>query len=214
MNVKLATCGLLTLVVSGAIVASPFIDRADAQSQCPRLTSQTRNSAPVDRGLTTEIDRTFIEMMIPHHQGANEMAQMALERAKNPKVKELAQSIITEQTGEIDRMRNWYGQWYGTEVPTMSASMQGHMDRAMMMSMMQQEQMDREMMAALRNADDFDAEFLRQMTRHHQMATMMAGMVVNSAKHPETRELARSIIQSQNAEIAHMQQLLAQVTQQ
>ena len=70
--------------------------------------------------------------------------------------------------------------------------------------------MDREMMSALKNASDFDQEFLRQMTRHHQMATMMAGMVVNSAEHPEIRQLAQSIIKSQSAEIAQMQQLLAQ----
>ena len=79
-----------------------------------------------------------------------------------------------------------------------------------MMSMQQQDMMDREMMSALKNASDFDQEFLRQMTRHHQMATMMAGMVVNSAEHPEIRQLAQSIIKSQSAEIAQMQQLLAQ----
>jgi uncharacterized protein (DUF305 family) len=48
------------------------------------------------------------------------------------------------------------------------------------------------------------------MTRHHQMATMMAGMVVSSAQHPEIRNLAQSIIRSQIAEIAQMEQLLAQ----
>ena len=53
-----------------------------------------------------------------------------------------------------------------------------------------------------------DQEFLRQMTRHHQMATMMAGLVVNSAQHREIRNLAENIIESQSAEIAQMQQLL------
>lgn len=81
----------------------------------------------------------------------------------------------------------------------------------MMMSMQQQEQMDEEMMTAIENAENFDQEFLRQMTRHHQTATMMAGIVVDTAEHPETRELAQSIIESQSEEIAQMQQILSQI---
>jgi uncharacterized protein (DUF305 family) len=88
--------------------------------------------------------------------------------------------------------------------------MHSDMGEDMMTSIQQQEKMDREVMAALENAPDFEQEFLRQMTRHYQMATMMAGMVVSSAQHPEIRNLAQSIIRSQSAEIAQMEQLLAQ----
>jgi uncharacterized protein (DUF305 family) len=76
--------------------------------------------------------------------------------------------------------------------------MMGHHDR-----------MGEDMMATLENASDFDQEFLRQMTHHHRMALMMAGMVVNRAEHPEISNLAQSIIESQTAEINQMQQLLA-----
>ncbi|OWY64963.1 hypothetical protein B7486_44440 [cyanobacterium TDX16] len=86
--------------------------------------------------------------------------------------------------------------------------MDSGMDESMMQAMMQMEIMDREMMEALENAQDFDREFLRQMTRHHRMTTMMAGLVVNSAQHREIRNLAENIIESQSAEIAQMQQLL------
>ena len=103
-------------------------------------------------------------------------------------------------------MQTWYKQWYGTEVPTTGMSME--MQSGMEQSMMQMEMMDREMMEALENAQNFDQEFLRQMTRHHQMATMMAGMVVNSAQHREIRNLAQNIIKSQSAEITQMQELL------
>ena len=83
-----------------------------------------------------------------------------------------------------------------------------HVVEIMMQAMMQMEMMDAEMMEALENAQDFDQEFLHQMTRHHRMATMMAGMVVNSAQHREIRTLAQNIVESQSAEIAQMQQLL------
>ena len=58
---------------------------------------------------------------------------------------------------------------------------------------------------ALKTAKDFDKEFVRQMIPHHQMAVMMAQMASKRAAHPDLRNLARSIIKSQNAEISKMQ---------
>ena len=46
-------------------------------------------------------DRAFLQMMIPHHQGANDMSRLALAKSKNPKVRSLAQRIIKAQTAEI-----------------------------------------------------------------------------------------------------------------
>lgn len=207
MNKKFAIYTLVALLTSSTSAAFSITDRVNAHEQ-KLAQSSPANTSPMDRGMEmrVEVDKPFIEMMIPHHQSANEMAQMALSRAKSPEVKKLAQSIIEEQTREIEQMRTWYKQWYGTEVPTtdMDMGMQSGMDQ----SMMQMEMMDREMMQALENTQDFDWEFLHQMTRHHQMATMMAGMVVNSAQHREIRNLAQNIIKSQSAEITQMQKLL------
>ena len=201
MNKKLAIYTLVALLTSSIVTAS-ISDRTNAYEQ-NLVQTPPANTSPMDRGMEmrVEVDKQFIEMMIPHHQSANEMAQMALNRATSPEVKKLAQSIIEEQTREIEQMQTWYKQWYGTEVPTtgMNMGMQSGMDQSMMQM---------EMMEALENAQNFDQEFLRQMTRHHQMATMMAGMVVNSAQHREIRNLAQNIIKSQSAEITQMQQLL------
>lgn len=216
MNKKFAIYTLVALLTSSTVTAFSISDRTNAHEQNLVQTSPV-NTSPMDRGMEmrVEVDKPFIEMMIPHHQSANEMAQMALSRAKSPEVKKLAQSIIEEQTREIEQMRTWYKQWYGTEVPTTQMNMEmqnGGMNMGMQsgmgQAMMQMEMMDREMMEALENAQDFDPEFLRQMTRHHQMATMMAGMVVNSAQHREIRNLAQNIIKSQSAEITQMQELL------
>lgn len=217
MNTKLATYGLVALIAAGTLTNCTAGDRtANAPEPVQPSNSEAAPTSTSQGSETTEVDRVFIEMMIPHHQSANEMAEMALQRAETPEVKELAQSIIDKQTREIQQMQAWYSQWYGAEIPDtgMSMEMQEQMGgQPMAMSMQQQEHMDKEMMAALENAENFDREFLRQMTQHHQMATMMAGMVTNSAEHPETRQLAQSIIEDQNAEIAKMQQLLSQVAQ-
>ncbi|PSB30482.1 DUF305 domain-containing protein [Chlorogloea sp. CCALA 695] len=210
MNKKFAISTLVALLTSSIVTAS-ISDKTNAHEQKLVQTSPA-NTSPMERGMEmrVEVDKPFIEMMIPHHQSAKEMAQMALNRAKSPEVKKLAQSIIEEQTREIEQMQTWYKQWYGTEVP--STGMNMGMQSGMEQSMMQMEIMDREMMEALENAQNFDREFLRQMTRHHRMATMMAGMVVNSAQHREIRTLAQNIIKSQSEEITQMQQLLQAMT--
>jgi uncharacterized protein (DUF305 family) len=57
-------------------------------------------------------DEAFIDAMIPHHQSAIEMAQVALENSDNPKIKDLAQNIISAQQREIEQMTQWREQWY------------------------------------------------------------------------------------------------------
>ena len=53
-----------------------------------------------------DIDRDFTRMMIPHHQGAIDMALVQLKYGRNEKLRRLAQSIIVEQGQEIAYMRS------------------------------------------------------------------------------------------------------------
>ncbi|HKU96796.1 MAG TPA: DUF305 domain-containing protein [Vineibacter sp.] len=55
---------------------------------------------------TGDPDRDFLAMMIPHHQGAVDMAKIVLLHTQDPRIRNLAQSIITEQQYEIALMRN------------------------------------------------------------------------------------------------------------
>jgi uncharacterized protein (DUF305 family) len=50
--------------------------------------------------------------MIPHHQSAIEMAQVAHRQSDNPKIKKLAEDIVEAQTREITQMEGWRQQWY------------------------------------------------------------------------------------------------------
>lgn len=59
-------------------------------------------------------DRAFIDAMVPDHQAAIREARTALDQAVRPEVRELAQNVVTTQQGEIDQMRAWRDQWYGT----------------------------------------------------------------------------------------------------
>jgi uncharacterized protein (DUF305 family) len=223
MNNKVLIYSFQSLLTSGAIAGLLVASNVQAQSPVsgPDPHHPSAQTAPPQPKGMMQIDRHFIEMMIPHHKGAVEMADLALLRAQHPEIKKLAEAIKVAQTREIQQMQTWYKQWYGKEVPAFPMGIE-MMNRGQRMSkkpspgMMGQGQgmmkMHRDMMGmemdldALKSASDFDKEFIRQMIPHHQMAVKMSQMVLNSATHPEIRTLGQSIINSQTAEIEQMRQ--------
>ncbi len=151
--------------------------------------------------MTNNIDKHFIEQMIPHHEGAIEMAELALELSNRDEIKILANSIIKSQSEEIDTMKKWYQSWYGTEVPSDPEAGMG-MGRGMMHGGMMGDGTDT---ASLKNATDFDKAFLEEMIPHHQMAIMMANMLLQGTNRSEMKQLGQDIIDAQAKEIDQMQ---------
>lgn len=62
-------------------------------------------------------DRAFIDMMIPHHQGAIRMARIEMESGENSHLMALSQEIIDAQSREIEEMNAWREEWYGSPSP-------------------------------------------------------------------------------------------------
>ena len=62
-------------------------------------------------------DREFIDMMIPHHQGAIRMARVELAEGEDEELKEIASAIIEAQSTEIEEMNEWRQKWYGEPSP-------------------------------------------------------------------------------------------------
>lgn len=150
-------------------------------------------------GITSSIDQHFIEQMIPHHEGAIAMANLALTEANHPEIKTLAEAILKAQTDENQQMQSWYQDWFGRAVPKGSTVMGGMMSKGGM-HMGSSQDID-----TLKNATDFDKEFIEQMIPHHQMAIMMARMLEAGTNRPEMQQLAKNIIKSQSEEIQQMQ---------
>ena len=157
--------------------------------------------------MVNNLDQHFIEQMIPHHEGVIEMAKLAQERSKRPEILTLAKAIIQSQSKEITQMQTWYQNWYGTEVPVNSTVGMG-MGRGMMHGgMMGGQTSDIE---SLKNAANFDEAFLQEMIPHHQMAVMMAQMLLSGSNRPEMEQLGQDIITAQESEIEQMRSWLAE----
>ncbi|MEB3171137.1 MAG: DUF305 domain-containing protein [Synechococcaceae cyanobacterium] len=142
------------------------------------------------------MDAHFIEMMIPHHDGAIAMAELALTRARHPELKALAERIQTSQTKENAQMRQWYQQWFGGRVPAWPGAGYG---MGMGMPGMGTS------LRALRDAPDFDRAFLEQMIAHHRMGVMMASHAQWGTVHPELRDLQAAMVRVQSQEIGQME---------
>lgn len=153
------------------------------------------------------IDRHFIEQMIPHHADAIAMGHLALEKAEHQEIKNLGQEIINAQSTEIDQMKSWYQDWFNTSVPDVFGNTSHGMGSGMMHGGMMNNESDIE---SLRSATPFDKAFIEEMIPHHQMAVMMAQMLKSSTTRPEMKQLADNIIEAQTKEIEQMRNWYSQ----
>jgi uncharacterized protein (DUF305 family) len=143
-------------------------------------------------------DVVFAQMMIPHHEQAVEMSQLAETRASDPQIVALAAQISSAQQPEIDKMTAWL-QAAG------APNADDHMGHAMPGLLTDQQMQD------LQGAtgSTFDQMFAMFMIAHHEGAMEMAQEVVESAN-SDVAALAKSIISEQTAEIEELKAFLAQ----
>lgn len=217
LTTALAT--VLTLGLSGCTASEP---RADAGT--PTAGSSVREllpgapgdpvataSGPVDVEVPgwSHADLAFVQMMVPHHRQALEMAALAPDRAASEEVLSLARRIDAAQAPEIWLMSQWL-EAEGVDVPQAGDDpaewdhgAHGHAGMAGLLSP--------EEMAALIRAEgtDFDRLFLEGMIRHHDGAVQMAAEGMPESTDARVLELMEEVATGQAAEIARMERLLA-----
>lgn len=140
-------------------------------------------------------DIMFAEMMIPHHEQAIVMSDLALSNSSNPEILKLAREIKAAQAPEIEQMKNWDG---------VDASM--HMGHTMM-GMLDEDEINN--LKAV-TGKEFDRLFLEGMIKHHEGAIDMAEMIDDS-KNAEVAALGKAIISTQKAEIELMKSMLTSI---
>ncbi|GAA3747030.1 DUF305 domain-containing protein [Plantactinospora mayteni] len=164
-------------------------------------------SAPASTAGHNQADIAFAQGMIPHHQQAVQMAELAESRASDPQVKSLASKIKAAQQPEIDQMTAWLREW---GMPTAPPSTGGHTTHGSAPGGATPGMMTDQDMAAMERAtgNEFDRMFLEMMIRHHQGAVQMATTETAQGQNPAAKRLAEKINADQTAEISQMQNLL------
>lgn len=172
-------------------------------SQNPPTGTPASTAAP--SGQFNDADVTFAAQMIPHHQQAVQMAEMASRKATTPEVKKLATAVKAAQGPEIQQLSGWLTAW-GKPVP--SPKHGGHDMSEPMPGMMTEDEM-----SELGNASGsmFDRMWTQMMIKHHQGAVTMAKTEQTKGKNAEAIALAKKIETDQNREIAIMQRLLGRL---
>jgi uncharacterized protein (DUF305 family) len=138
-------------------------------------------------------DVMFLQMMIPHHQQAIDMSDLALTKSTDSELLTLAKDIRDEQAAEIVKMKAWLD----------AAGADLEMDHSASHSM--SGMLSDSELAALEKATgkSFDVLWLKGMTGHHTGAIDMAAMIEN-AKSAEIKSFGQAIVTSQSAQNKQM----------
>jgi uncharacterized protein (DUF305 family) len=201
--VKRTLLALVALLLAGPLLAACGNDGDDASSG---------GSGSSPKAEFNEADVTFVQDMIPHHEEAVEMAELAETRAQSPEVKDLAKRIKDAQGPEIETMRGWLKDWEGSEGDDgdMGGMDDGSDDGASDDGTSGDGMMSDEDMSALEEAEgaEFDEMFLTMMVEHHEGAVEMANTEISEGENEDAIALARDIVEAQEAEIKEMNGLL------
>ena len=167
--------------------------------------SASASYGPAASGPHNQADVSFATNMIPHHAQAIEMADLAIEKAIDATVKQLAAAIQGAQAPEIQKMSGWLIGW-GATVPS---GMAGHSTGdSTGMGMMSDADMS-ELESA--SGAEFDRMWVEMMIEHHQGAVSMSQSALRDGQNAEVKSLAQQIITAQNREIATMRELLTKL---
>ena len=121
MNKEQILFGVIGLIVGASVTFGVMQATAKSEPQSVDKSQMMYSEGSMDHMVAMlrdkegdDFDKEFIRQMIPHHEGAIEMAELIDARAKHEEVKTLGRDIIAAQTSEIERMKAWYADWgYG-----------------------------------------------------------------------------------------------------
>ena len=198
----------MLLGLGWAVFASALACAAPFRSSGPAEASfLARNNAAMARMMAAmqiqpsgDVDRDFVAMMVPHHQGAIAMAEAELIYGHNERLRRLAQEILVTQQQDIAAMRlALVSAAASPSTAPAEASFLAKSDAAMtrMMAAMQ-----------IQPSGDTDRDFVAMMVPHHQGAVVVAAAELSYGHNEPLRGLAQEIIATQEQEIVVMRHAL------
>ncbi|CAA9565171.1 MAG: hypothetical protein AVDCRST_MAG70-1978 [uncultured Thermomicrobiales bacterium] len=169
---------------------------------------------------TVEFDQIYIDMMVPHHVSVIALAEAALPRLADPRLKEIARAVITTQGEEIDELRGLRQEFYGAPDPTLTGdALMAEMARTMptahglMVTGNGVDLMDSHaLVAAFCSVPDADRAFIELVIPHHESAISASEAALGQANHPEIRDVAARVIAAQRAETEILAAILLELS--
>ncbi len=185
------TAGIIAVVAALFLALGLAINQGNDSDEMDGMHSHSSSDFSAD-------DIMFAQMMIPHHQQAVVMSDLALKNSTNPEILALAKKIKSAQAPEIEQMKSWLAKAGTSLMGNHGMSMDG---------MLSENEIDQ---LAKSSGIEFDLLFLAGMIGHHEGALTMVSML-DTTKNGEAKQLAENIRVSQTAEIAAMKKLLEEI---
>jgi uncharacterized protein (DUF305 family) len=189
----------LLLVAVAAVLLGGCTDAPETPAPAGADAAEgTGIAIPAAASVHNDTDVMFLQMMITHHGQGLEMTKLAAQKATRAEIKQLAAAIDLTQSEEVKIMTSWLKSW--NEGTAVSHDMSAHTDHGGLPAT------GPEQIAALGKASgaDFDRTFLALMSGHQGAAAEMTNLVASAGQNPETREIARRIKESRQAQVAQM----------
>ena len=197
--------------------SSASVSQAALGAEAPFLTENDNAMQTMIANMTVkptgDVDRDFVAMMTPHHQGAIDMAQAELQYGHNPLLARVAQGIVVEQLQEIAAMRLAIGEsasptWV-TDSPVAALKAQPVSDDGVKVESPYLAQNNVAMTTMMTNmtvkpTGDIDHDFVAMMVPHHQGAIDMARAELRYGHNPQLMRVAQEIVVDQIQEISMM----------
>jgi uncharacterized protein (DUF305 family) len=184
------TFGSLTLSGCSLDLPIPNIGLSDIQSGVEDLQNLAEGATQF-----SDQDLMYAQMMIPHHEQAVEMAELAATRTTNSEVLSIANKIKSAQAPEIAVMAAWLG----------SKAQELHSGHSMEMKGM----LTGAEFTKLENSVDakFDQLFVTGMIAHHEGAIEMTQSILKS-ENPIVKKFGEKVVKEQTAEIKELKKIL------
>jgi uncharacterized protein (DUF305 family) len=189
------------IVLLAAAVVSLSVNRSDTTNVMGSGSGHMgHGSSSSSNANYTGADIMFLQMMIPHHQQAIDISNLALKSSQDPELIELAKIIARDQAAEIKQMKAWLTDAGASE--DMGHSMDG------MGGMLNDDEL-----AALSAATgkEFDVLWLKGMTEHHDGAIHMTQMI-EDAQNADIKVFGTKVIKDQSEQIDQMKKMLARLS--
>lgn len=145
--------------------------------------------------MSGDFDMDWANMMVEHHQGAIDMAQVEVSRGKDDKLKAKAQEIITKQKDEQQKLKDMVKDMK----PSDMKMGEGELEKSLSAMM--------DKMKSMKMSGDVDKDFATMMIHHHEEGIAMAKKEVANGMNTDLKKLAQKSISDQQKDISEFKSL-------